>query len=152
DAMNAGIGFIPEDRGREGLLREQSVAINMALGSVPASRLGLLQKARIEENAHRYFDQLRIRARSIHAPARTLSGGNQQKVLLAPWLASRPRTLSLDEPTPGIDMGAKAQLHKLLLEFAESRGAIVVSSTHVPELLAICDRIIVLRHGAIAKD
>ena len=151
DAMRAGIGFIPEDRGREGLLPEQSVAINMSLATLPVSRMRVLQKGLIEERAHEYSRRLQIRARSIHAPARTLSGGNQQKVLLARWLASGARLLAVEEPTHGIDVGAKAQVHDLLLEFADAGGAIVVSSTDVAELLAICDRIIVMRHGAIAK-
>jgi ABC-type sugar transport system ATPase subunit len=152
DAMRAGIGFIPEDRGREGLLPEQSVSINVSLAALPVSRTGVLQKGRIERRAHDYSQRLRIRARSIHAPARTLSGGNQQKVLLARSLASGARVLTVEEPTHGIDVGAKAQVHDLLLEFADTGGAILVSSTDVGELLAICDRIVVMRHGAIVKD
>jgi ABC-type sugar transport system ATPase subunit len=101
----------------------------------------------VNNRAREFRSSLDIRTRSVHAPVKTLSGGNQQKVMLAKWLASGVRVLAVEEPTHGIDIGA--QVHDLLRQFARDGGTIVVASTDVEEVLAVCDRIGVMRHGAL---
>ena len=151
DATRAGIGFIPEDRKGSGLVQDQSVAVNISLASLRKVSLawGWLQRKLMSDRARDYRSSLDIRTRSVNVPVRTLSGGNQQKVMLAKWLASGSRVLAIEEPTHGIDIGGKDQVHDLLRDFARDGGTIVVASTDVEEVLAICDRIGVMRHGAL---
>jgi ABC-type sugar transport system ATPase subunit len=152
DASRHGIGFIPEDRKAVGLIPEQSVAINIslsALGSV--SKNGVLSQKLISERAHKYRDRLTIRTASIYQPVMRLSGGNMQKVLLAKWLASGVSILAIEEPTHGIDIGGKAQVHELLRDFADNGGTVLIASTDAAEVLELCDRVGVMRHGALAR-
>jgi ABC-type sugar transport system ATPase subunit len=150
-ASRLGIGFIAEDRKGAGIVPDQSVAVNIALSSLGSmSSFGLLPPSRIERVATDFKQRLNIRTQSIHSLARTLSGGNQQKVLIARWLASGIRILVVEEPTHGVDIGAKAQVHELLRNFAAGGGSIVISSTDVGEVLELCDRIAVMRHGVVA--
>jgi ABC-type sugar transport system ATPase subunit len=151
-ANRLGIGFIPEDRKDAGLISEQSVALNVSLPSLESvSRFGILRHPEIDARAERYRDGLSIKAQSVDAPVWTLSGGNQQKVMLAKWLASGVRVLSIEEPTHGVDIGAKTQVHDLLRDFAARGGTVVVASTDVGEVLELCDRIGVMRHGALTR-
>lgn len=150
DASRAGIGLIPEDRKALGVIPDASVAINISLPSLRSiSRGGLLASKRLERRANEYREKLGIRLASIHSPVRTLSGGNTQKVMIAKWLASGVRILVVEEPTHGIDIGTKGQVHALLREFAAKGGSIVVTSTDVPEVLSLCDRVAIFRHGAM---
>ena len=151
DASRAGVGFLPEDRKATGLVQEQSVAINISLASLSkvTAALGWLRRKVLNNRAREFRSSLDIRTRSVHVPVKTLSGGNQQKVMLAKWLASGVRVLAVEEPTHGIDIGAKAQVHDLRRQFARDGGTIVVASTDVEEVLAVCDRIGVMRHGAL---
>jgi ABC-type sugar transport system ATPase subunit len=152
DACRLGIGFIPEDRKAVGLVQEQSIATNISLASLGSvSRFGVLSTARIAERASDYRELMSIRSTSIHQPVAQLSGGNQQKVLLAKWLASGVRLLAVEEPTHGIDIGGKAQVHQLLRDFADQGGTVVVASTDAGEVLELCDRIGVMRHGGLSK-
>jgi ABC-type sugar transport system ATPase subunit len=152
DASRAGIGFIPEDRKAVGLVQEQSVAVNVSLPSLEAvSTVGWVSRANLERRAGEYKDSLDIRTPSVRAPVKTLSGGNQQKVMLAKWLASGVQALAIEEPTHGIDIGGKVQVHDLLRELASRGGTIVVASTDVHEVLALCDRIGIMRHGALIE-
>jgi ABC-type sugar transport system ATPase subunit len=151
-ANRLGIGFIPEDRKDAGLISEQSLALNVSLPSLESvSRFGVLRHPEIDARAERYRADLSIKAQSVDTPVWTLSGGNQQKVMLAKWLASGVRVLSIEEPTHGVDIGAKAQVHDLLRDFVARGGTVVVASTDVGEVLELCDRIGVMRHGALSR-
>ncbi|MSO42036.1 MAG: sugar ABC transporter ATP-binding protein [Solirubrobacterales bacterium] len=151
-ASKLGIGFIPEDRKGTGLIREQSIALNVSLPSLPSvSRAGVLQKDAIHQRAEGYREGLSIKASSVDVPVWTLSGGNQQKVMLAKWLASGARVLAIEEPTHGVDVGAKLQVHDLLRQYADAGGTVIVASTDVSEVLDLCDRIGVMRHGALSQ-
>jgi ABC-type sugar transport system ATPase subunit len=150
-ANRLGIGFIPEDRKGSGLISEQSLALNVSLPSLPSvSRGGMLKWPAINGRAEQYRDDLSIKAGSVDQPVWTLSGGNQQKVMLAKWLASGVKVLAIEEPTHGVDIGAKVQVHDLLRDFAQKGGTVVVASTDVGEVLDLCDRIGVMRHGELA--
>lgn len=151
DAKRAGIGFIPEDRKGTGLVPDLSVAVNVSLSSLEkvALKLGWLDRGKLIDRAIGYKQSLDIRTQSINAPVKTLSGGNQQKVMLAKCLASGARVLAIEEPTHGIDIGTKSQVHDLLRDFANDGGAIVLASTDVHEVLSVCDRIGVMRHGML---
>ena len=150
DASRAGIGFIPEDRKAVGLCQEQSVAINVALPALrKVATAGWVNRATLEERAEGYRSSLDIRTPSVRAAVKTLSGGNQQKVMLAKWLASGVQILAIEEPTHGIDIGGKVQVHELLHKLAGEGGAIVVASTDVHEVLDLCDRVGIMRHGAL---
>jgi ABC-type sugar transport system ATPase subunit len=152
DASRAGIGFVPEDRKALGLVADQSVAVNISLASLSAvATAGWLHLRELDRRATVYRERLDIRARSVRQPAKSLSGGNQQKVLLAKWLASKVRVLVIEEPTHGIDIGGKAQVHELLRQFAAEGGTIVVASTDIGEVLELCHRIGIMRHGALTE-
>ena len=152
DAARLGVGFIPEDRKSTGLGGDLSVAANIALAALPAvcSPLGIRSRAKFAALAERYCSAMEIRTRSIHAPVRTLSGGNQQKVMIAKCLASGVKVLAIEEPTHGVDVNGRVQIHNLLRRFADDGGSLVIATTDVDEALDLCDRIVVLRHGAIA--
>jgi len=152
DASKLGIGFIPEDRKGAGLIPDQSVAINISLSSLPSVAVaGWLRFRQVISRALHYRSELDIKVRSVRAPTRTLSGGNQQKVMLAKWLASGATLLAIEEPTHGVDIGAKRQVHDLLREFTVNGGTIVLASTDVREVLELCDRIAIMRHGAMTE-
>ena len=150
DAQRMGIGFIPEDRKELGIIPDQSVALNISLASLPAvATAGVLSNSGIDQRAREYRTKLDIRLASIHARAKTLSGGNAQKVLIARWLASGVRILVVEEPTHGIDVGAKTQVHALLEDFAAAGGAIIIASTDVREIVTLCDRIAIFHDGVL---
>ena len=151
-AYRLGIGFMPEDRKGTGLIHEQSIALNVSLPSLGnVSRAGVLRDAEIRDRAEGYRGQLSIKTGSVDQPVWTLSGGNQQKVMLAKWLASGANVLAIEEPTHGVDVGAKAQVHDLLRAFADEGGTVIVASTDPGEVLELCDRIGIMRHGALAQ-
>lgn len=152
DALRHGIGFIPEDRKAVGLIPEQSVAVNISLAALDSvSKNGVLSKKLISERAWDFRDELDIRTASIYQPVMRLSGGNMQKVLLAKWLASGASILAIEEPTHGIDIGGKVQVHELLRRFADNGGTVLIASTDAAEVLELCDRVGVMRHGALAR-
>jgi ABC-type sugar transport system ATPase subunit len=151
DAINLGIGYLPEDRRQHGLILEMGVAMNMSLASLKSiSRWGLIQKEKENSQAKLYVDDLRIKTSSISAATGTLSGGNQQKVALARWLAIHPRIMILDEPTQGVDVGSKSEIHDLIMQLAERGVAIILISSELPEILGMSDRIGVFHDGTIA--
>ncbi len=151
-AIDAGIALITEDRKGNGLVLGMNIAHNMllaALDKIVYKKVFL--SAKLEEClAARYIDELSIDVSDLTRPIDSLSGGNQQKVLLAKWLATNPRALLLDDPTRGVDVGAKHDIYVLLSKLAQQGIAIVMASSEIPELLTICDRIMVLREGEVA--
>lgn len=152
EAIAAGIGYIPEERASYGIVSQMSVELNISLASLPdVSPGGLLHKARVRSRARKYAAEMAIRGPSLRAPVRTLSGGNQQKVQIAKWLAPSKRILVVESPTHGVDVGAKMEIHRLLVEFAASGGSIVVASTDIPEVLSIADRVAVFSHGELVE-
>jgi len=151
DAVRLGVAYVPEDRRRHGVIGELSVAANTTLASLGSiTRAGLLDVARERAIATDYVRRFAIRTPSVDAAVSTLSGGNQQKVALARWLAAGPRVLIVDEPTQGIDVGAKAEVHHLLGSLADEGLAILLISSDLPEILAMSDRIAVMCHGTLA--
>ena len=150
-AIALGIGYVPEDRPRYGVIPPMSIAQNTSLAGLDAvSRRGLLDFARERDLAAGFAGRLGTKMASVDAPVSSLSGGNQQKVALSRWLATRPRVLILDEPTQGIDVGAKAEAHRLMVDLAEQGLAIVMISSELPEILGMSDRIAVMSHGTVA--
>ena len=150
DAIAHGIGYVPEDRRHHGVVLEMSIVANASLASLPAvARAGMIDHRAERSSASRYVSDLRIKAESVDAPVGSLSGGNQQKVALARWLATRPAVLILDEPTQGVDVGSKAEIHALMGSLAARGLAIVMISSDMPELLGMSDRIAVMRAGTI---
>ena len=147
-AIGAGLAFVPEDRRRQGLAMEQSVRLNATM-VLMGQRPLVAPTSRSAEAAimRQLRERLQLKAPSAAAPARTLSGGNQQKIVLGRWLASRPPVLLLDEPTRGIDVGAKREIYALIDALARDGTAVVLVSSELPELLGLCDRIVVLREG-----
>jgi ABC-type sugar transport system ATPase subunit len=153
DAIRGRVAFVPADRKVQGLVHEMSVRENLVMAFT--SRVARVRRpaARRELRVVREsFQGMRIRAGSPRAPVATLSGGNQQKIVLAKWLATSPRVLMLDEPTRGVDVGAKAEIYQLLFDAAESGVGVLVSSSENPELLTLCDRILVMFRGRIAAE
>lgn len=152
-AVRAGIGLLSEDRKELGLLPELTIRENVSVASLAGvSSRGLLSRRREAERVDEVLDGLRLRAGSYQHPVSTLSGGNQQKVLLARWLVADVRVLLFDEPTKGVDIGAKAELYALIGDLAARGFAIVVVSSYLPELLGLVDRILVLRQGRVAGE
>ena len=148
--VEQGVAYVPEDRRRHGVVPEMSVAANTTLATLHAvSRLGLLDSARERRVATDFVSRLAVKTPTIDAPVANLSGGNQQKVALARWLATKPSVLILDEPTQGVDVGAKAEIHRLMSELAASGLAIVMISSELPEVLGMSDRIAVMHKRAI---
>jgi len=148
DAIDLGIGFVTEDRKLEGLILEMSIAASISLASLERTeRFGLLSSVIENRLARDYVERLRIRTPSVKQIVENLSGGNQQKVVIAKWLATNPRVLLLDEPTRGIDINAKNEIYKLISELAKAGLAILMVSSELPEIMAIADRIIVLSEG-----
>ncbi len=151
DAIAAGVALVPEDRKAEGLVMPFTVRSNVALSTLKkVSWLGsMLARSRIDRLANQAVKDLRIRTPSIYQPVQSLSGGNQQKVVLGRALTTHPRVFLLDEPTRGIDVGAKVEVYRLINDLAERGAAILVVSSDMIELLGICDRILVMRAGRL---
>jgi rhamnose transport system ATP-binding protein len=153
EAMDAGVAYLPEDRHLEGLVLDFPIAQNVTLPILPRLFRRLLTRGSTErEVAERYTRELNVRMTGVDQEVSALSGGNQQKVVLAKWLASGPRVLILDEPTRGIDIGAKVEVHRLISELAAKGLAIILISSDLPEVLAMSDRIVVLHEGRITAE
>ena len=152
-AIDYGIGFVPEDRKRQGLVLSESAMRNTSLPTLGRlSRFGWIQRPRERQQTLALFDQLRVRTPGLDAVVAGLSGGNQQKVVLAKWLAAKPRVLILDEPTRGVDVGAKAEIHALIGKLASQGTAILVISSELPEVLRLSTRVLVLREGRLVGE
>jgi ABC-type sugar transport system ATPase subunit len=153
EAMELGIGLVPEDRKRQGLVLSMSSLANVTMAILPTLATLTFVKSKAERAlGQTFFDRLRVRASSLDAAAAGLSGGNQQKLVLAKWLAAQCSVLILDEPTRGVDVGAKAQIHALIGELAAQGVAVLLISSELPELLHLATRILVLRDGRLVGE
>ncbi|MDX2302536.1 MAG: sugar ABC transporter ATP-binding protein [Microscillaceae bacterium] len=153
DAIQAGLAYVPEDRKRLGIFSEMTIRDNiLAVRLDKATSNGLWNPSKAEEIAQEFKEKLRIISSSLAQKAITLSGGNQQKIILAKCLLQNPKVLLVDEPTHGIDIGAKFEIYKLLKKLTEEGMSIVLISSELPEIIAIADRILVIREGQIAGE
>ncbi|WP_432012957.1 sugar ABC transporter ATP-binding protein [Streptomyces cucumeris] len=152
-AMAAGVGLVPEDRKGQGLLLDASVQENLGLVTLrSATRAGLVDRAAQRRAAERVAEQLAVRMAGLDQRVRTLSGGNQQKVVIGKWLLADSRVLILDEPTRGIDVGAKVEIYQLINELTASGHAVLMISSDLPEVLGMSDRVLVMAQGRIAGE
>jgi ribose transport system ATP-binding protein len=150
DAIDHGIFLVPEDRKRAGLVLEQSVNENISLANLKAFASGLLVRIGAERrNADQQRTALNIKTSSIDTVVGTLSGGNQQKVVLAKWLSMTPRVVIFDEPTRGIDVGSKSEIYRLMRGLADAGVAVLMISSDMEEVIGVSDRIVVMREGRI---
>jgi rhamnose transport system ATP-binding protein len=152
-AIKMGMAFIPEDRRKQGLVTESSVAGNIA-GVIRRNLTtgGLLTRAAENKAVAPWAARLEVKTSSLDMSAKTMSGGNQQKVVIAKWLASNPNLLIIDEPTRGIDVGTKAEVHRLISELAGQGMAILMISSELPEVLGMADRVLVVSEGRLTAD
>jgi len=152
-AIDAGIALIPEDRRAQGLILDHSVRDNIVLPLLGRiSRAGFVDDREGDRLAEGSVRRLSIVTRSIKQAIGELSGGNQQKVVIAKWLAMEPRILLMDEPTAGVDIGTKAEIVAMIRAFADAGGSVIMISSELPELLAVSDRILVMRDGHVEAD
>ena len=153
-AMARGIGYVPEDRLTEGLFLEDSIQDNIVVrtASSLANRLGFLRPRTLSSTAQSWVERLHIKTKTVEQAANTLSGGNQQRLVLARWLSGKPRILILNGPTVGVDVGSKAEILGLVRELAAERIGIVVVSDDIPELLDVCHRVLLMKDGLVIQD
>jgi inositol transport system ATP-binding protein len=146
------MAFLTEDRKRSGLLLPLNVQENMEIAVLDGRfvSMGFVRKRSLAATCSNMAATLRVKAQNLFEPVQTLSGGNQQKVLVGRWLLTAPRILILDEPTRGIDVGAKAEIHRLVSNLASEGAAVVMISSEMPEILGMSDRIMVMREGRVA--
>lgn len=153
DAMQAGIGFVPEERKTEGLFLNFPISENLVAASMEKhTSLGIVQSFSVTEASNRAIDAFSVRTQGSEETVGALSGGNQQKIMLAKWLEREPELLIIEEPTKGVDIGAKFQIHSELQKRAEAGMAIIVVSSDFPELVSVCSRILVVHGGHIAGE
>ncbi|BCL80867.1 lipase [Ktedonobacteria bacterium brp13] len=154
DAINAGIGYVPGDRLSQGLFLNLPIDTNIAAASVDliGNRLGLLIPGEIKANAQKMVSELQIKASSVSAPVSSLSGGNQQRVVLAKWLQRKPSVLLLNGPSVGVDIGSKEEMHRLLRQLNQEGTAILVLSDDISELVALCNRVLVMSKGRLIAE
>ena len=150
DAIDAGIVYVPEDRGGQGAAISLPIFQNISLPSLErTSKFGVLRVGEEFALARAYAQRLQLRAVSLEQDVRALSGGNQQKVVIAKWLATRPKVIILDEPTRGIDIGSKAAVHGFMAQLVEEGLSVIMVSSELPEILGMSDRVVVMRQGRI---
>jgi len=152
-AIRHGIAFVTENRKEQGLVLGQSVAHNIGMVHVHQGRRGawLTDEADEERIAQSYVERMGIKIAHLHQPVRELSGGNQQKIVFAKWLAMQPRVLVLDEPTRGVDVGAKFEIYGVIRELAAAGTAVILVSSELPEVMAMSDRLVVMREKRVVK-
>lgn len=152
-ALEYGLAYVPEDRREQGLIMEFSLAKNQTLPIVRRiSSLGLIDRSREQNIAEDFSERLQVRSAGVNQVAEALSGGNQQKIVLAKWLATQPSVLILDEPTRGVDVGAKAEIHRIISGLAAEGKAIMLISSELPEVLNMSDRILVMHEGRLTGE
>jgi rhamnose transport system ATP-binding protein len=151
DAVSAGIVYVPEERGRHGAVLQMPIFQNISMPSLArTTRAGFLRQAEEFALARLYAERLDLRAAALSVPVGTLSGGNQQKVVIGKWLATKPKVIILDEPTKGIDIGSKAAVHAFMSELAGEGLSVIMVSSELPEILGMSDRVLVMREGRMA--
>ena len=153
DALRHGIGFVPEDRKEQALILDMTVKKNLSLAALDRVSKGWFIDRLMETSlVNRFVELLRVKTPSVEQTIKNLSGGNQQKVVIAKWMANEPSILILDEPTRGIDVGAKKEIHKLMSQLAQQGVAIIMISSELPEIIGMSDRIIVMHEGRIKGE
>jgi ribose transport system ATP-binding protein len=153
EAISRGIGMVPESRKEQALFPTQSVANNISLSSLKRyCQLGVLRRGAIRREVNRQMTRLHLRSNAITLPVSALSGGNQQKAALARWLMTDATLLILDEPTRGVDIGAKSEIYAIINELSAEGKAVLVISSDLPEVIGISDRILVMRRGRIVGE
>jgi ABC-type sugar transport system ATPase subunit len=153
DALKLGIGMLPEDRRSQGFIYTMNISQNLSLAVLHMlARSGFVKIKKEKELVNRYVKLLSIKAASVNSPILSLSGGNQQKVVFAKWLAANTRILIVDEPTQGIDVGTKSEIHNILRELTKKGVSIILISSEMPEILSLSDRVIVMRLGRITGE
>lgn len=153
DAIAAGVGLVPEERKREGIIPLRPVSMNMALASLPEfSSVGMIRSGRLRARACDLLKRVNLRPFQLDRPIRLFSGGNQQKAIIARWLAAKSQILLFDEPTRGIDVGAKSEIYHLIEALAREGHSIIVVSSELPEVIRLSDRVLVMREGRIAAE
>jgi ABC-type sugar transport system ATPase subunit len=152
-ALMAGIALVPEERRSQGVILSATIRDNIAIGNIPAvSSMGWVSDARINDITRQGMLDLQIKARGPHQPVGELSGGNQQKVVLAKMLARKPKVLLVDEPTRGIDVGTKAEIYRLIRKLAAAGTTVIAVSSELPELIGMSDRILIMHEGRISGE
>ncbi len=153
DSLNSGLGYLPEDRKNQGIFSQQDVEFNINVINLDkVMRAGIIDYSKAYQQAQDYVDKLSIKVGSVRQKLSELSGGNQQKVVIARWLCKNPDILIFDEPTTGIDVGTKAEIYKLFGEILDQGKGIILISSYLPELIGLSDRIIVISNGEIAGE
>ena len=154
DAVNHGIGYVPEDRITEGLFLEQSIGRNIAVCTLRdiLNTIGFIDNNKLDSHINRWVKNLNIKTPSHELAVKTLSGGNQQRVVLAKWLASAPKVLILNGPTVGVDIGSKSELHEIIRNLAEEGMGVIIISDDIPELLHTCNRILLMKKGRMVDE
>jgi rhamnose transport system ATP-binding protein len=153
-AMRAGVGLVPEDRRQQGLVMDLSIERNMGLTRLQAlaGKLGVISGGAERKLAADWAERLQLKFHRLADPVGFLSGGNQQKVVLGKWLATGPKVLIIDEPTRGIDVGTKAEVHRLMSELAAQGLAVLMISSELPEVLGMADRVLVMHEGRLVRE
>jgi simple sugar transport system ATP-binding protein len=154
DALRNHIGYVPEDRLTEGLFLERSIGNNIVariLGKL-LNRMGMVDAQQVDDQIRSWIGQLHIKTNNPALPVRSLSGGNQQRVVIAKWLASLPQILILNGPTVGVDIGSKSELHEIIKGLARQGLGIIIISDDIPELMQTCNRILLMRQGRIVDE
>jgi len=151
DALSKGIGYLPEDRKKQGLFLQQNLEFNINIINYDRfKKFGIINYNQSFKNAEKFIDKLSIKTGSIYQPVNELSGGNQQKVIIARWLSKNADLLIFDEPTVGIDVGAKVEIYKLFTEILSQQKGVILISSYLPEVIGLCDRIVVISNGKVA--
>ena len=154
ESMDAGIGYLPEDRLNQGLFIEHSISRNIIVTILEKllNKFGFISSNKREELVHKWVNRLEVKTPSVESPAQSLSGGNQQRLVLAKWLATNPKVFILDGPTIGVDIASKAKIHQIVRGLAESGLGIVIISDEIPEVLQNCNRVLIMSRGRIIDE
>ena len=151
-AINNGFALLTEERRATGIFGRLDIKFNTIIASIDNYSKGMLNEKKMVEDTKWVIDSMKVKTPSQKTPIKSLSGGNQQKVIIGRWLLTNPEVLLLDEPTRGIDVGAKYEIYQLIIDLAKKGKGVIVVSSEMPELLGICDRILVMSNGRIAGE
>jgi ABC-type sugar transport system ATPase subunit len=150
EAIRAGVSMLQEDRKNLSLFMDLPISLNMSMAELPRmTRSGVIDQRKVQATVEKFVKSLNIKLASLTHPVSSLSGGNQQKTIIARWLATNPRVMILDEPTHGVDVGAKSEIYQLISDLADSGMSILLISSELPEILAMADRVVVMHEGCV---